>query len=192
MTTSADTITELIKTRRSIFPPSYTDQEIPRELIEEVLESANYAPTHRLTQPWRFTVFRGEGLQKLADFFGDAYKAQTAPEAYSEAKYEGVRTKVLKSACVMAIIMDVHSDKVPEWEEVAAVACAVQNMWLTTTALGIGSYWSSPSSPARLHEFLGLNDNQKCLGFFYMGYHNAEPKPAIRKPIEEKVNWVEA
>ncbi len=143
MSQSIDTINQIIRNRRSIFPPEYTGQEIPRELLETVLENANYAPTHRLTQPWRFTVFRGQGLQKLADYMGDTYRANATPESFSEAKLEGARNKVLKSACVIAIVMEVHPDKVPEWEEGAAVSCAVQNMWLTTTALGIGAYWSS-------------------------------------------------
>ena len=187
-----DVINQLIQSRRSIFPPEYTDQEIPREVIETVLENANYAPTHRLTQPWRFTIFRGDGLQKLADFMGDTYRTNATPESFSEAKLEGTRNKILKAACVIAIVMEVHPDKVPEWEEVAAVSCAVQNMWLTTTALGIGAYWSSPGNLDALHQFLNLPPNQKCLGFFYMGYHQGKEKPAVRKPIAEKVTWVEA
>ncbi len=192
MNQSIDTINQIIRSRRSIFPPEYTGQEIPRELLETVLENANYAPTHRLTQPWRFTVFRGEGLQKLADYMGDTYRANATPESFSEAKLEGARNKVLKSACVIAIVMDVHPDKVPEWEEVAAVSCAVQNMWLTTTALGIGAYWSSPSNVSALNQFLNLTPSQKCVGLFFMGYHQPKDKPAVRTPIEEKVTWVEA
>jgi nitroreductase len=35
------------------------------------------------------------------------------------------------------------SPQLPEWEEVSAVACAVQNMWLAGTAAGVHGYWSS-------------------------------------------------
>jgi nitroreductase len=192
MTPSIDTINQIIRSRRSIFPPEYIDQEIPREVIETILENANYAPTHRLTQPWRFTIFRGEGLIKLADYLGETYRSLTAPESFSAAKYEGTRNKVLKSSCVIALVMEVHPDKVPEWEELAAVACAVENMWLTATALEVGAYWSSPSNLEALGHFLNLAPNQKCVGFFYMGYHQAKEKPAVRKPIEEKLTWVES
>lgn len=191
MTNVIDTINQVIRNRRSIFPPEYIDQEIPRDVIETILENANYAPTHRLTQPWRFTIFRQDGLTKLADFMAETYRSATSPESFSEAKYEGTRTKVLKSSCVIALVMEVHPDKVPEWEEVAAVACAVQNMWLTATALNVGAYWSSPSHLDALGKFLNLAPNQKCVGFFYMGYHQAKEKPAVRKPIEEKLTWVE-
>lgn len=186
-----ETINRLIRSRRSIFPPDYSDQPIPRGVIEEILATANFAPTHRLTQPWRFTVFRENGLVQLADFMAETYRAQTPPAAFSEGKYETTRTKILRSSCVIAINMELHPEKVPEWEELAAVACAVQNMWLTATALNVGAYWSTPGNLDALGEFLNLTSSQKCVGIFYMGYHTAPEKPAIRKPIEEKLTWVE-
>jgi nitroreductase len=185
-----DFINEVIRTRRSIFPPSYIEKEIPKELIETILENANFAPTHKLTEPWRFRVFTGAGLEKLADHMGEAYKANTTPETFSEAKFQGTRSKSLKSAVVIAIIMETHAEKIPEWEEVAAVACAVQNMWLTATANGIGAYWSSPNVTDALRTFLELKENQKCIGFFYMGYHNLGEISVRRTPIADKVTWI--
>ena len=191
MNPSVDVINQLIRSRRSIFPPDYIEKEIPREIIETILENANFAPTHRLTQPWRFTIFRGAGLTKLADFLGETYRSQTPAESFTADKYEGLRSKVLKSSCVLAINMELHPEKVPEWEELAAVACAVENMWLTATALEVGAYWSTPGNVPALSEFLGLSEHQKCVGLFYMGYHAAKEKPAVRKPIGEKLRWVE-
>ena len=190
MDNSIAVINNIIRTRRSIFPPSYTSQEIPEEIIREILENANFAPTHKLTEPWRFMVFKGEGLKTLAKFFTDRYKAITPPESFSQARYEAAGEKVLKSNCVIVINMETHSDKIPEWEETAAVACAVQNMWLTATAHHIGSYWSSPGVLPELAQFLNLPENQKSLGLFFMGYHNAPEVAARRTPIDSKVVWV--
>lgn len=186
-----NSINELIKERRSIFPPSYIPEEIPREVIEQIVKNANYAPTHRVTEPWRFVIFRGEGIVKLADEMARLYQVGTTPETFDQAKYNAVREKILKSSCVIAIVMEVHPDKVPEWEEVAAVACAVQNMWLTATAYKVGAYWSTPGSIADLGDFLELTPSQKCLGLFYMGYHKAPRIEARRRPWEEKIKWVE-
>ena len=186
---SADIINKTIRSRRSIFPPSYIEKEIPLEIINTILENANYAPTHKLTEPWRFTVFKGESLKKLAFFFSERYRTVTAPEAFSQARYDAAGEKVLKSNCVIAINVELHPDKLPEWEETASVACAVQNMWLTATAYGIGSYWSSPAILTQLGEFAGIDSTQKCLGLFFMGYHDAPEAPARRTPIENKVTW---
>ncbi len=102
-----------------------------------------------------------------------------------------MREKILRSSCVMAIVINLHEDKLPEWEETASVACAVENMWLTATAMHIGAYWSTPGVIKSMNTFLGLEKNEKCIGFFYMGYHNETQREANRQPIEGKVTWNE-
>ena len=81
-------------------------------------------------------------------------------------------------------------ERVPEWEEIAAVACAVQNMWLSCTAYGIGSYWSTPGTIEDVGDFLQLAEEEYCIGFFYMGYYDSEVPASPRTPIEEKVVWM--
>ena len=189
MSFSADS---LIRSRRSIFPPSYTDQPIPKEVILDLLENANHAPTHRLTQPWRFTVFTGAGLERLAEFMAENYRNTTSPASFSQVKYDVTRDKILKAGAVIAVNVQLHPHLVPEWEEIAATATAVQNLWLSAWERGIGGYWSTPGSALEpLGEFLNLPENQKNIGLFYLGYHNAPQVPARRNPIEEKVVWIE-
>lgn len=182
----------LIKNRRSIFPKTYiAGKEIPQDIIEQVLENANYAPTHRLTEPWRFRVLRGPALQKLANYLVADYKELTPIAEQTDMKIKKMSENPLRSGCVIVIIMKRHADMLPEWEEIAAVSMAVQNMWLTCTAYEIGSYWSSPSAiTERGRDFLNLKDDEQCLGLFYMGYHNMPDVPPQRKPIAEKVTWV--
>ena len=51
-------ISEIIRNRRTVKPAVMdADLEIPRELIDELFENANWAPTHGFTEPWRFKVF---------------------------------------------------------------------------------------------------------------------------------------
>ncbi|WP_025763634.1 nitroreductase family protein [Dyadobacter tibetensis] len=186
----ADHINDIIRNRRSIFPPSYTSQDIPVEIIKDLLENANCAPTHRRTEPWRFTVMKGEGLKQLAVFFSDRYKRVTPEENFSQARYDAAGQKVLQSNCVVAIHMEPHPDQVPEWEEIASVACAVQNMWLSAHAYGIGAYWSSPAFLDEIAGFLKLPENHRCLGLFYMGYHEQSHTEARRSSIDDKVTWI--
>ena len=54
-----------IRNRRSVFPAQYTGEPVEKETIEQLLELANWAPTHKKTQPWRFKVIYGEGLKRL-------------------------------------------------------------------------------------------------------------------------------
>jgi len=188
---NANDINNLIKKRRSIFPKTYNDRPISRELVEQILDNANWAPTHRFTEPWRFKVFHGEeSLAKLGDFMADKYEQTMPADKFSEVKYKKLSQNPRRSGCVIALCMQRDlEDSVPEWEEVAAVACAVQNMWLTCTANNLGCYWSSAKMMQTADEFLNLQEGERCLGLFYMGYHDLPELPGKRKAIADKVVW---
>jgi nitroreductase len=189
-----DTITvlnRLIKNRRSIFPISYTFEEIPDSDIHTILENANYAPTHKLTEPWRFIVYRKAAKRKLGEELARLYKETVPLAKFLQKKYDSIAEKFDQSSCVIAINAKLHPDKLPEWEEVAALGCAVQNMALTAEALNIGAYWSSPDTITQLSTYLQLNADEKCFGLFYMGYHQEAQRAASRTPITEKVKWIE-
>ena len=188
-----DKLLALIKNRRSIFPNSYIDKPIAKEVIEEILEAANWAPNHRKTEPWRFKVFQGPALERLAKYLGDYYQSNTPADKFSEMKLKKTLKKPIQSACVIALCMQRDpKESVPEWEEQAALAMSVQNMWLMCTAHGIGSYWSSPKSIIEARKFLGLKEGEQCYGVFYMGYHDLDELSATRGDIAEKVEWITA
>jgi nitroreductase len=188
-------ISSLIRSRRSVFPPQYSGETISREIIEQILENANWAPTHKLTEPWRFTVFTGEGLKTLATFMSELYKEETMKDgSFDETKYNGLKTKPLQASHIISIGMKRDSkNRLPEIEEIESVACAVQNMCLTATAYGIGGYWGSGGVTyfENAKPFFNLEPEDKLLGFLYMGISKSSPAPGRRKPISEKVRWVE-
>ncbi|PST82115.1 nitroreductase [Pedobacter yulinensis] len=191
MNPSFETLNRIIAQRRSVFPESYTNQEIPREALAAILASANYAPTHKLTEPWRFVVFRSAGKTRFGAELARLYRASVTDAQFLQKKYDSILEKAARANVMVALNISYHPDKVPQWEEVAAMGCAVQNMALTAESLQIGAYWSSPAMIGELGPFLELGANEQCLGIFYMGYHEAAPREARRGPIEEKVRWIE-
>ena len=190
--TEIEILTDIIKRRRSVFPASYTKEEIPVDVVRQILESANYAPTHKLTQPWRFIVFRNEGKAKLGQELARLYMEITPKHQFLQKKYDSIIEKVAQASCMIALNVKLNTEKVPEWEELAALACAVQNMALTAEALNVGAYWSSPGMIANLNDYLNLEEQEKCYGIFYMGYHHEAPRKAQRSPMEEKIKWIES
>lgn len=184
-------LSKTIRNRRSVFPASYTEKEIPTAVIEQILESANYAPTHKLTQPWRFVVIRNEGKTRLGKTLQQIYQDIIPAEKFLQKKYDSFALKTAQAACIIAINIQFHPDKLPQWEEIAATACAVQNMALTAEALDLGAYWSSPPLINHLGTFLDHEENEQCFGLFYLGYHEEEPREANRTPMAEKVKWIE-
>ncbi|MBG6234520.1 nitroreductase [Pedobacter sp. CAN_A7] len=191
MTEDFKIISNIIKRRRSVFPVSYTEEEVPVNIINHLLESANYAPTHKLTEPWRFRVYRHAGKDKLGEALAQIYTQTTPAAKFLQKKHDSLTEKVKRASVVIAINARLHPDQVPEWEEIAAIGCAVQNMALTAEALHLGAYWSSPGILPFLNNFLELDDQEKCYGLFYVGYHKEKPREANRTPIEGKVKWIE-
>lgn len=186
-------VNQLISSRRSTKPRYFNGQKIDDSIIWQILDNGNWAPTHGLTQPWRFKVFTGDGLEKLADFQANLYQEITPEADFSANKYQRMRTNILKSSHVVIICMERQkSEKIPEIEEIEAVACSVQNMALTATTYGICSFWGSGgvTYTKELKEFLGLGEKDKCLGYLYLGYSDNPCKSSIRTPIQEKVEWV--
>lgn len=183
-------ILELIKRRRSVFPAQYIDRPIDNEDIKKILEAANWAPTHKKTEPWRFKVLKGESQDKLGQFLAKKYsEIADRPQQFKLKKF---LNNPKKAGAVIAICMQRDPmESLPEWEEIAATAMAVQNMWLCCTELDIGCYWSSPKLIKYFDEFIDLNDGEKCLGFFYMGYYDGELNEVTRAPIEDKVVWMD-
>lgn len=181
-------ILKAIQYRRTVNQNSFTDQDISKADLLAILEAANAAPTHKRTQPWRFVIFQKDGLNRLGAELSRIYKTVTPAEKYTEMTEQNMGKKATMSNVAIAIIVNYTGD-VPEWEELAATACAVQNIWLAAHSLNIGGYWASPGLINHLGPFLELAENQKCIGLFYLGHHNAEQREPVRTPIEDKIRW---
>ena len=122
-------IAKLLKQRRSIYPQQFNKKSISKDIIQKVLESANWAPTHKKTEPWRFKVIQEHAKLRLGEYLSETYMNIT--ENASEFKAKKISQKFELSDTVIAICMQRDAkERIPEWEEIAATAMAVQNMWL--------------------------------------------------------------
>ena len=185
-------ITEIIKNRRTIYPQFYSSRKVHKEIIEHLLQNATWAPTHGMTQPWRFKVFTEESRKILSDTLSMLYKQLTPTENFREDKFIKMQARPFQaSAAIVAYMKRGDNPKIPEIEEISSVACAVQNLCLTATAYGIGSFWSTPKIiyTKEMNDFLKISDEDKCMGIIYLGYPNDEWPKGQRKPIEYLTEW---
>lgn len=183
---------EIIRNRRSIKPENYTSRKVLKDVVTEILNNALWAPTHGLTQPWHFVVFSGDELSKLGEMMADTYKKSTPAEQFVTQKHTKLLNRPSKASVVIAICMKRQkTEKIPEIEEIEAVACAVQNMYLTATAYGLGPYWSSGkiSYSEAMKNYLNLGNKDKCLGLFYLGYTKEKWPESHRQPLEYHSKW---
>jgi nitroreductase len=185
-------ITELIRNRRTIYPEQFSDRKVHKEQIELILQNAQWAPTHGNTQPWRFHVFMDQSKERLSQFLGTTYLALTPKELQNDAKLAKLMRRPTLSSAVIAVSMARQKEKkILEIEEIEAVACAIQNMHLTCTAYDLGLFWSTPKLiySKEMNDFLGLSEEDKCLGLMYLGYPSIEWPSSHRIPLEYHTQW---
>ena len=188
-----EALTKLIRERRSTYAYDFSDKKIKKELIEAVVENALWAPTHLHTQPWRFVVLEGKHQQELGKFMAKYYREIYDENQFSNERYESTKNYSENATLIAVIFQPNKKAKLPEWEEIAAISCAVQNMWLSCTALNIGAYWDTSIATMEYGKRIELQEGEKFSGIFFMGY----PKEGIalskrkRKPLSKKLSWSE-
>jgi nitroreductase len=188
-------LSALIRHRRSIKPVDMdASRGVERALLTQVLEDATWAPTHGLTEPWKFVVHQGAGRARLAETMQRIYRETTPANEFREDKMKKMGENPLLSPVVIACVMERRGGaKIPEVEEIEAVACALQNLQLSATAAGLGCYWSTPPllGTREFAEWLQIGAEDRCVGLIYLGWPRAGlnwPK-SVRQPVESKTRW---
>ncbi|KAL9191310.1 hypothetical protein ACHAXT_001016 [Thalassiosira profunda] len=179
-----------IADRRSIFPNAYKKDPPPLEesIVQSLLDAALYGPFHGKCcagsqHPAKFVVLGKHAMVEMQQLTLRYYDKnwQQLGSWPSEQEYQSFRKQTEDEitgrwgpvSYMIAIVMRRQAGKrrFPEWEEAAAVACAVQNMHIQSTKFPkLACYWSSWHDAARdsedMKEFLGMESEDKCLGFF--------------------------
>ena len=188
-----ETLQTIVRNRRSGKPAEMNGKKIDNAVIHQLLELADWAPTHGRTEPWRFVVYEGPAI---AGFFADhaeLYKAHTDPEKFTQAKYEKLQQQgALVSHIVLVYMKRTIGNSIPAAEESAAVAAAIENLLLGAAALDIAALWSTggmthhPSMKA----YLGLAEEDLVMGLLHLGYTDQPQKEGKRNiSLDDKLVW---
>ena len=191
-TDSLHQISKWIRGRKSTYARDFKKQKIAKTTIEEIVTNALWAPTHKMTQPWRFEILEGAHHKDLGTFLATFKSANLPLNQFPESKYQETLNYPLNATLLAIIFQRSKRIQIPEWEEIAAISCAVQNIWISCSAMGIGGYWSSGRAViSYCEENLDLAPNEKSLGIFYMGYakEELEENNRNRKSIQKKLSW---
>ncbi|HEY8365595.1 MAG TPA: nitroreductase [Bacteroidia bacterium] len=185
---------KLMKERRSLKPEKYSSRKVHKEQIERMLEAANWAPNHGNTEPWRFKVYSGEATFKLLSFMGELYKKFTPEEKYLQNKYDNFIKRGERRGSVILVYRKRDAlQRVPDFEEDWAVACAVQNLSLMAAAYGIGCFWSTPKMifSEEFKVYTQLESDEAPMGVLFLGYPEGEMPEGRRNIWINKVTWIE-
>ena len=176
---------------------------MPRELIEQVLEAARWAPSPHGRQPWRFAVLtRAELRSRLADSMGAEWRRQLALDGQDAATIELRRSKsherILRAPAVVVpclYLADLDKDPDRDRDEaettmaIQSLGCAIQNMLLMAYSLGLDGGWMCAPlfCPEVVGAALDLDPALIPHALITLGYAAADPKRRERRPLEDLI-----
>jgi nitroreductase len=154
---------------------AFAREPLQRELLDELLALARWAPNHHLTNPWRFRVLGPIALARL--------KAAAGPEA---------ATKLDRAPTLIAATAKRSEDPVQDEEDLCATACATYAVLLAAHGRGLAGYWRTPGV-LRTDEgrsALGIPDDERFVALIHLGWPRQEKAPPERLPPTEIVNYL--
>jgi coenzyme F420-0:L-glutamate ligase / coenzyme F420-1:gamma-L-glutamate ligase len=197
----AESLAALLRGRRSV--RSYQARPVARELIEQILEAARWAPSPHGRQPWRFVVLtRQEPKMLLAERMGTTWRQNLEMDGQTpeivNIRLEKSRQRILKAPviilpCLYLEDMDRYPDEKRQADEttmaIQSLGAAIQNMLLMAYDLGLDTGWMCAPlfCPDVVCDALNLDKRLIPQALITVGYIAADPKRRERLPLDSLV-----
>jgi nitroreductase len=179
---------EAITTRRTI---GKSAGEVSRETIVELIDAAVWAPNHKMTQPWRYTVVTGHARAELGRVWAES-AAAGVPADQRDAFVAGEAKKPLRAPVLIIASLRTDADPIVADEDFAATAAGVQNLLLAAHAKGLAAGWKSGKIcyNADVKRFLGLDETDRIIAIVYLGAVANEEPPVKPRDVERAIRWI--
>lgn len=190
----SNAVLDNIYQRRSV--RSYSDKEVPDEIIREIIRAGTYAPTAVNKQPWRFVVVKNRQLideydDRARKAFLAAFKDTENPDLVRYVQYlSKPKTRILYGAPVFILVF-ASPDAINELD----CALAAENMMLAAHSLGLGSCWIGLAAGlGNDTEFLkeaGVPEGYKLIAPLIFGYPAMENLNAPARNADVILKWID-
>lgn len=188
-----DAVYRVIAERRDM--RHFRPDPIEPEQLERLLRAAHRAPSVGLMQPWRFIRVTEPGLRAEVGRQVEAERQRTA-EAMNERASEFMRLKVegIRECGELLVVAlcdgrerHVFGRRTMPEMDLASTACAIQNLWLSARAEGLGMGWVSMFDPETLAPLLGMPDDARPIAILCLGHVDR----FYDRPMLEEEHWAE-
>lgn len=154
------------------------ERVVPRHVINDLCELAQWAPNHKRTWPWRFAVAEGAARARLGEVVAGAMLAHGDPPE----KADKARTKYLRTPATVIVGSIPGDSRLRTEENRDAVAAGIQIMLLAATEQGLASYWSTCPKGANdaVADLCGFEAGTHVVGLIYLGWATSSIEPPGR------------
>lgn len=185
---------QVMRERRSC--RNFLPDPINRDLIDQILEAATWAPSPLNMQPWEFIVVTDDEMKR--QIFSEAERCrQWALEKSGWKWLGGYGVSFLLSApVIIAVVGDPKKTGVDQFQEEGhmgyqhACAAAMQNMHLAAHALGLSSLWFTFFDKKVLRQLLDIDSGRTPIGLVCIGKAGEPIPPTPRKGFEKKTRYI--
>jgi nitroreductase len=160
-------VLEALRTRRAV--RLFSDQPVPQDVIESILEGGRRSQSSKNTQPWQFIVIQNrdtlQALSKMGDYAGH-----------------------LAGAAFAVLLIGARDDRSNHFD----LGQAAANLQLAAWDVGVGSCIASIYTPDKAKALLGIPTEMTCYTAISFGYPSPEHTPAKlggRRSLEDVVRW---
>jgi len=155
--------------------------------LSEMFKAALRAPDHGALTPWRFLTISGDARQQFSDALYTIRESEgVTGRGLTKMKTIGLRAPMI----IVAIASLKESEKIPDVEQDWSAVAATQNLILAAEAQGLGAIWRTgwPAFHQQVNDLLGLSENEKIVGFVYIGQRPEERRPITSLTIDDYVS----
>ena len=166
---------------------TFTDEEVPDALIDQVLTAAIHGPSGSNTQPWHFIVIRDPAVkQAISDVYEEA---RTAANQDRPLAAGGVRQPLAAAPVLIVACVNTPASGQAGFQTGASIYPSVQNLMLAARALGLGTVLTTlhRRRKAQIHQILGIPDHIESAAIIPLGWPDREYGPNRRPPLAQFV-----
>lgn len=184
---------DLFRWRRDV--RRFKKEPVSDDILNDLLEAANLAPSVGLSQPWRFVLVENEARRRaVQENFSKCNREalagyrDEAAERYARLKLEGLAEAPIH----LAVFCEETTSQghglgrrtMPEMLHYSVVA-SIQNLWLAARSHGVGVGWVSIIEPLAICRTLEVPDNWRLVAYLCVGY----PEEEHLDPELERYKW---
>ncbi len=192
----------VICNRRSI--RKYLDKQVPKEMIEQIIEAGRMSPSAKNRQPWKYVVLGGEHKSDFLKHMKKGILREESELALLPNSRNGISDanntlSIMQQAPIIIAVLNTNGknpfdiidvdNRFVEIFDTLSIGASIQNMLLKATEIGLGTLWIANTCYAYKELTEYLDTTYQLVGAIALGYADEAPKQRPRKKLEDIVEY---